>query len=181
MVSCLSHDGCRVVGESSGLTPAPDGADVLVLEATPGAVAHTIDVGWPAELAIIVTFSMPATNDVRRLAGAGVCAFLDRDQITQDSLTAAVRGALSGMVSVPMAAFSALVGTTDTLVRTRPLMPRERDVLRLLAEGLDTRTISGTLSYSERTVKNIVHDLFVKLDCRTRAQAVGVATRHGLI
>jgi DNA-binding NarL/FixJ family response regulator len=30
-------------------------------------------------------------------------------------------------------------------------------------------------------VKNIVHDVLVKLDCRTRAQAVGVATRRGVI
>jgi DNA-binding NarL/FixJ family response regulator len=54
-------------------------------------------------------------------------------------------------------------------------------VLRLLAEGHDTRRIAMDLRYSERTVKNVVHDVLTKLNCRTRAQAVGVATRTGVI
>ena len=62
-----------------------------------------------------------------------------------------------------------------------PLAPRELGVLRLLAEGDDTRDIAGKLSYSERTVKNIVHDLLVKLNCRSRAHAVALATRQGVI
>ena len=49
------------------------------------------------------------------------------------------------------------------------------------ADGGDTRAIAIDLSYSERTVKNIVHDVLVKLDCSTRAQAVAVASRRGLL
>lgn len=66
-----------------------------------------------------------------------------------------------------------------------PAMPelskREHQVLRLLAEGESTRGIAQRLSYSERTVKNIVHDLLVKLDCKTRAHAVALAARRGVI
>ena len=54
-------------------------------------------------------------------------------------------------------------------------------MLALLAEGSDTKEIAGRLSYSERTVKNIVHDLLVKMNCRTRAHAVALATRQGVI
>jgi DNA-binding NarL/FixJ family response regulator len=61
------------------------------------------------------------------------------------------------------------------------LAGREVSVLRLLAEGESTREIAENLSYSERTVKNIVHDLLMKLDCRTRAHAVALATRQGVI
>ena len=62
-----------------------------------------------------------------------------------------------------------------------PLTRREFDVLRLLSEGEGTREIAVELNYSERTVKNVVHDLLAKLNCRTRAHAVAVATRRGLI
>jgi DNA-binding NarL/FixJ family response regulator len=61
------------------------------------------------------------------------------------------------------------------------LTDREFDVLRLLADGGSTRDIAERLSYSERTVKNIVHDLLAKLNCRTRAHAVAFAVRHGVI
>ena len=61
------------------------------------------------------------------------------------------------------------------------LAPRELDVLRLLADGDSTRDIAKQLSYSERTVKSIVHDLLEKLNSRTRAHAVASATRHGIL
>ena len=54
-------------------------------------------------------------------------------------------------------------------------------MLRLLAEGASTRDIAERMNYSERTVKNIVHGLLVKLRGRTRAQAVAVAARRGVI
>ncbi|HUB73231.1 MAG TPA: response regulator transcription factor [Solirubrobacteraceae bacterium] len=61
------------------------------------------------------------------------------------------------------------------------LSDREYDVLRMLADGESTRGIAERLSYSERTVKNIVRDLLSKLDCRTRAHAVALAVRQGVI
>jgi DNA-binding CsgD family transcriptional regulator len=61
------------------------------------------------------------------------------------------------------------------------LSDREYDVLRMLADGENTRGIAERLSYSERTVKNIVHDLLAKLNCKTRAHAVALAARQGVI
>ena len=61
------------------------------------------------------------------------------------------------------------------------LTDREYDVLRMLADGESTRGIAKQLSYSERTVKNIVHDLLVKLNCKTRAHAVALAAQQGVI
>ncbi|HLH14937.1 MAG TPA: response regulator transcription factor, partial [Solirubrobacteraceae bacterium] len=61
------------------------------------------------------------------------------------------------------------------------LSDREYDVLRMLADGESTRGIAEQLSYSERTVKNIVRDLLDKLNCRTRAHAVALAARQGVI
>jgi DNA-binding NarL/FixJ family response regulator len=58
---------------------------------------------------------------------------------------------------------------------------RELAVLRLLADGLDTTEIGRQLYYSERTVKNIVHDVTSRLDLRNRTHAVAYALRQGLI
>jgi DNA-binding CsgD family transcriptional regulator len=63
----------------------------------------------------------------------------------------------------------------------RQITHREHEVLHLLAEGCSTRAIAERLSYSERTVKAVVHDLLEKLNCRTRAHAVALAARQGVI
>ena len=54
-------------------------------------------------------------------------------------------------------------------------------MLRLLSKGESTRQIAEDLCYSEKTVKNIVHDVLVRMNCRNRAQAVALATERGLI
>jgi DNA-binding NarL/FixJ family response regulator len=59
--------------------------------------------------------------------------------------------------------------------------PREVDVLRLLAEGYDTTDIAGALAYSERTIKNVIHDVTTRLQLRNRSHAVAVAVRTGVI
>jgi len=63
----------------------------------------------------------------------------------------------------------------------RTLAPRERELIRLLAEGYDTAEIARSLSYSERTVKNIVHGLLNRLRLRNRAHAVAFAMRAGVL
>ena len=61
------------------------------------------------------------------------------------------------------------------------LSPREAEVLRLVAEGQDTAEIALQMCYSERTVKNILHDLTTRLQLRNRTHAVAYAMREGLI
>jgi DNA-binding NarL/FixJ family response regulator len=58
--------------------------------------------------------------------------------------------------------------------------PREREVLGLLAQGLDNRLIASKLRISEKTVRNHVSTLFSKLNVGTRAQAIVVAREGGL-
>jgi DNA-binding NarL/FixJ family response regulator len=58
---------------------------------------------------------------------------------------------------------------------------RELEVLQLIAEGLNTRDIARRLWVTEETVKTHVRRLLNKLGARTRAQAVAVAFRRGVL
>jgi DNA-binding NarL/FixJ family response regulator len=60
------------------------------------------------------------------------------------------------------------------------LTRRQREVLELLARGLDNDSIAAELAVSEKTVRNTVSHIFDKLAVRSRAQAVVVARKAGL-
>src|ERR671938_149007 len=61
------------------------------------------------------------------------------------------------------------------------LTPREREVLRLLAEGLTADEIAKTLFISKKTVGTHLEHIFTKLGVRSRAQAIAVAYRDELL
>ncbi len=61
------------------------------------------------------------------------------------------------------------------------LTQRELTVLRLIAEGYSTSEIATQMAYSERTIKNAIHDLVSRFQLRNRSHAVAYAVRQGLI
>jgi DNA-binding NarL/FixJ family response regulator len=62
-----------------------------------------------------------------------------------------------------------------------PLSTREREVLRLIAQGLPGKQIAGELSITERTVKFHTASVVRKLGADNRAQAVAIAAQRGLL
>jgi DNA-binding NarL/FixJ family response regulator len=120
----------------------------------------------------------------------GVGAIVWRHEATAHRLVQAVLSAARGDGDLPADLLGRLINQVGTLHRSaagRPgapssgLVPREVDVLRLVAEGLDTGEIASKLSYSERTVKNVMHGLTTRLHLRNRAHAVAYALREGYI
>jgi DNA-binding NarL/FixJ family response regulator len=61
------------------------------------------------------------------------------------------------------------------------LSDREVEVLRLVADGRDTREIATELCYSERTIKNVIQDIVRRFGLRNRSHAVAFALRQGFI
>jgi DNA-binding NarL/FixJ family response regulator len=120
----------------------------------------------------------------------GVSGLLRRREATPERLAAAVTSAASGDGTLAPDLLGRLMAQMSRLQRDvlaprgigpAGLTERERDVLRLLADGLDTAEIAGQLAYSERTIKNIIHDLTTRLNLRNRSHAVAYAVKSGLI
>ena len=135
---------------------------------------------------VIVTDSV----DDDKAVETGVVGLVRRSEATPDRLVSVIAAAASGEGSVPPDLLGRLLDQVGKLQRhvlgPRGIMftglaPREVEVLRLLADGLDTSEIARKLAYSERTVKNVVHDVTTRLQLRNRSHAVAYALREGLI
>lgn len=129
-------------------------------------------------------------NELLDVIECGVGAIVWRHEATGHRLAQAVLAAARGDGDLPSDLLGRLISQVGTLHRTAAgqpgaptsgLAPREVDVLRLVAEGLDTGEIASKLSYSERTVKNVMHGLTTRLHLRNRAHAVAYALREGYI
>ncbi len=70
---------------------------------------------------------------------------------------------------------------TDETSHVSSLSPREREILILLAEGNTENQIAAALVLSPRTVATHIQNVLRKLDVHSRAQAVVVAYRDGLV
>ena len=121
---------------------------------------------------------------------SGACGILRRSEAVAERIADAVITAANGDGSVPPDLLGRLLNQMSRLQR-QVLAPRglslsgfserEVDVLRLLSEGWDTAEIANKLSYSERTVKNVIHDITARLQLRNRSHAVAYAVRAGVI
>jgi DNA-binding NarL/FixJ family response regulator len=185
MAACLQQADFVVRGESSTLAPMPvvDGVDVLVFEYAGATLRRAVRLAEGKPTRLVATVRDVSEQAVREIVDAGVGAVLPHGTLTPDTLIASLRAVVAGTVTLPgdMLARLLLHVTQTSTLGPAGLSTRERSVLRLLADGLDTRGIAEDLCFSERTVKNVVHDVLTKLNCRTRAQAVAVATREGVI
>ncbi|MEV5540592.1 LuxR C-terminal-related transcriptional regulator [Saccharopolyspora shandongensis] len=120
----------------------------------------------------------------------GVAAVLRRREADQDRMVGLITALVRGEGMLPGDMLGQLLDHVGKLQRSaaaavRPILStlntREVEVLRLIADGFDTREIAVKMSYSERTVKNILQEVTTRLQLRNRAHAVGYVMRHGLI
>ncbi|WP_239334307.1 response regulator transcription factor [Frankia sp. CiP3] len=130
------------------------------------------------------------SSDVTAAVEAGATGLIRRASAAPGQLLSAIRGAANGEGFLPPDLLGGLLNQVRQ-VQTQVLAPRgltlsgiserERDVLRLVSEGCDTREIGRQLSYSERTVKNVLQDVTRRYGLRNRSHAVAYALRQGLL
>lgn len=123
-------------------------------------------------------------------AESGVSGLVRRAGANADALIAQIRRVAAGGGVVPADLLGSLLDQVGRLQRQvlaprglgfSALSEREVEVLKLVAEGLDTAAIARQLCFSERTVKNVLHDVTTRLQLRNRSHAVAYAVREGLI
>jgi len=139
---------------------------------------------------VLVCSSRQDRQEVIAAVEDGALGYLCKDTLTPEGLLAGVRTAATGAGVLAPDLLGDLLrvvsNTSREVLEPRgltlsPLTAREQQVLTLLSEGHPTREVAKRLSYSERTVKNVIHDVTTKFNARTRVQAVAAAVRAGLI
>jgi DNA-binding NarL/FixJ family response regulator len=134
--------------------------------------------GSSAHVVILTTFS-----DRDRIIGAldaGALGYLLKDA-EPDEIIRGVRAAAQGDSPLaPRAAREMLTSRADTAGTPSGLSPREREVLRLVAEGLPNKLIARQLEISEKTVKAHLTSVFAQIGVTDRTQAALWAQRNNL-
>ena len=118
---------------------------------------------------------------VRRAIELGAAGYLlksaGRDELLQAIRTVADGGVyIQGELVKPLVSNVARAGG-----RSGHLSPREREVLQLVADGSENKQIATDLGLSEATVKSYLRGIFERLEVTSRAEAVAVGLRLGVI
>ena len=172
---------------------SPARPDVVVLvadrvdEPTAAGIRATRDSGGPR--VVLVVGSVDGV-EVLAAVEAGVAAIVRRCEATPDRLSTAIRAAATGDGHLPPDLLGRLLQQVGDAQRKAAaptgltfggLTQRELTVLRLIADGYSTSEIATRMAYSERTIKNSIHDLVSRFHLRNRTHAVAFAVRQGLI
>jgi NarL family two-component system response regulator LiaR len=111
---------------------------------------------------------------------AGAIGYLMKN-VTADQLADAVRAAHAGRSTLAPEAADALVRSVSAPPGAESLTAREREVLKLMADGLTNADIAERLVIGVATVKTHVSSIISKLGVSTRTEASATAIRRGLV
>jgi DNA-binding NarL/FixJ family response regulator len=126
--------------------------------------------------AIVVFTSNGGARLLSEALKAGVKGYVRKDSPPED-LVRAIRAARSGDFYVDPALSSTIVLEEGD----RTLTARQREILQMLADGMQTEAVARRLGLSTETVRTHTKRILAKLHADTRTQAVAIAIRNGLI
>lgn len=182
------HPEIEVVDEH-----APDGTDVLVLETdrlnfeVVSTLRHlAATVGCP----IVLIISEIDESQLLLLVEKRVVAILLRATVNRERIVHSVLAAAGGGSVMPARLMGSLLEQFRRMQREilepngltlSGLSSREIEVLRLMADGMDTNEIAEQMRYSVRTVKTIIYGVMDRYNLRNRSHVVAYAVRTGVI
>jgi DNA-binding NarL/FixJ family response regulator len=192
----LANPEIEIVGSAvdldsaAGLLSEPDAEpDVIVVDASrdsganvAGLSAASSDIGADIPIVVLESADNGAATDLLR---QGVRAILPVG-ISPVELIAALRAVASGLIVLHQSTVGAIPHAAVSTSRpaeewTEPLTKREREVLQMLAAGLGNKEIAAKLSISDHTAKFHVGSILGKLGAASRAEAVAMGIRRGLV
>jgi DNA-binding NarL/FixJ family response regulator len=120
---------------------------------------------------------------------SGAVGYLTKDKALIDDVVDAVKRAHAGEIMLPTALIGRLITSLATRRREQVerqdlierLTAREREILHLIAEGADNKTIADRLVVSPHTVRTHVQNLLAKLGAHSKLEALTIAARRGLV
>lgn len=175
------EDACQLVAK---LLP-----DIVLLDITmPGAggisAVQQINNNWPIVKTIMLTVS-EEQDDLMRALKAGAKGYVLKG-VSAKELETAVRSVASGDVYIsPMLASGILFEMTHLKQPAEApinyLTDREKEILKLVSQGLTNREIGEKLHLAEKTIKHYMTNVLNKLEVRSRVEAALLAQKHNLL
>lgn len=132
------------------------------------------------DIEIIALTSVLEDASVFNAMRAGATGYLLKDT-EADELCRAIRAAAAGQVQLSPQAAARLLREVPAPNSPEQLSEREKEVLRLLAQGMANKEIAAALIIGEKTVKTHVSNILGKLGVVSRTQAALYAARIGLV
>jgi NarL family two-component system response regulator YdfI len=134
------------------------------------------------DLEVVILTTYDDDQDIVQGLRAGARGYLLKDS-GREALFDAIRAAARGESLLPSSVIEKVIAhlSEPRTAKTEALSEREQEVLTFLAQGAANKEIAHRLHITERTVKAHVTSIFNKLGVNSRAEAVAVAMRHGLL
>lgn len=192
--SLLERDGSvAVVGEADSLASAigevaRTAPDVVVVDLKLAVgteyegltLIAEITRRWPNVATLVLTTFLDDDLVVRAVK-AGARGYVVKDVDTTELVRAILTVSRGGSAFDPRSTSVVLRAVSGGAPMPQGLTDRERDVLRLLAQGMSNKGIGQTLFISESTVKFHIRNIIKKLGVSKRTDAVYTASKRGLI
>lgn len=184
------EDDIEIVGEAAGgeeLMAILDGTavDVVLLDVRMAGMGGLEVLERVGQLLPQVTVLMLSMHDepgyVRRAIELGASGYLLKSA-GRDELLRAIRSVADGGVYIQGELVQPLISAAGTSkLAPGRLSPRETEVLQLVANGFENKQVATELGLSEATVKTYMRGIFERLEVASRAEAVAVGLRLGVI
>jgi predicted ATPase/DNA-binding NarL/FixJ family response regulator len=155
-------------------------ADYRLPDSTGAELAARLRKDQPA-LPVLLLSAVVSSALLQEAVKAGARGFLLKSQPAEE-LADAVRRAAAGEMLISAARLAALIAGSDKSAQLFDLLTgREREVLRLLAAGLDNRHIAARMGIGYVTVRSHLRNLSSKLDAHSKVEILARSAELGLI
>jgi len=150
--------------------------DVTMPDFEPISAIRQIRADYPT-LRILVVSAYDDDVYVQGLLGVGVDGYHLKDQPLSD-LQFAVQRVLAGERWVTSSLLNKLLHHSRAVATVTQVTERQRELLRLLQQGLDNRAIAQHMGLSVKTIENHLTRLYRQIGVQSRLEAVNYSLRH---